>query len=229
MGTAQTSQASQAKRPMRIGIVGTGALAAGLGAAWARAGHEVRVAGRSHGKAADLAARIGGRAAAVPLGEVAAGQDAVLLAVAWEGVPEALRAVGAADGALAGVPLIDPTNAVEHGVGVLLPDDGLAAAEHIARWAPGARVVKAFHLFPADQWTPGREPVTVVMAGDDAPALEVAAHLVRDAGGHPSVLGPLARARQLEEVAGFVIGLAFSGVDPSTAVPRVVVPAEQAG
>ena len=38
--------------------------------------------------------------------------------------------------------------------------------------------------------------------------------LVRDAGGVPAVLGPLDRTRQLEEVARFVIGLAFAGVDP---------------
>jgi predicted dinucleotide-binding enzyme len=49
--------------------------------------------------------------------------------------------------------------------------------------------------------------------------------LVRDAGGRPAVLGPLSRARQLEEVAGFVIGLAFSGVDPSSAIPRIPAPA----
>jgi hypothetical protein len=35
------------------------------------------------------------------------------------------------------------------------------------------------------------------------------------------VLGTLDRARQLEEVAGFVIGLAFAGTDPNSAIPRV--------
>ncbi|MGI5271642.1 hypothetical protein ACQEUU_20975 [Nonomuraea sp. CA-218870] len=37
----------------------------------------------------------------------------------------------------------------------------------------------------------------------------------------PAVLGPLDRARQLEEVADFVIGLAFGGTDPNSAIPRV--------
>lgn len=136
-----------------------------------------------------------------------------------------LRAAGAARGSLAGTPLIDPTNAVDHGVGELLPADGRAAAEHIAGWAPGAHVVKGFHLFAADQWSPGREPVTVALAGDDEGALRTVADLVRDAGGRPVVFGPLRRARQLEEVAGFVIGLVFAGVDPSSAVPRVPVSA----
>jgi hypothetical protein len=35
------------------------------------------------------------------------------------------------------------------------------------------------------------------------------------------VLGTLDRVRQLEEVAGFVIGLAFAGVDPQSAIPAV--------
>ncbi|MFB8757767.1 hypothetical protein [Streptomyces nigra] len=44
-------------------------------------------------------------------------------------------------------------------------------------------------------------------------------------GGTPATLGTLDRVRQLEEVAGFVIGLAFAGVDPDSAVPVVAPPA----
>lgn len=206
---------------MRIGILGTGVLAVGLGTAWARAGHEILIGGRSAEKAEAAAALIGASARAVPAREAVADRDAVLLAVAHEGLPGILEAAGAADGSLAGIPVLDPTNAVEHGVGTLVTADGRAIAEHIADWAPGAHVVKAFHLFPATQWTEARGPVTVAMAGDDPRALDVAAALVRDAGADPVVLGPLRRARQLEEVAGFVIGLAFAGHDPNAAVPRV--------
>jgi hypothetical protein len=153
---------------------------------------------------------------------VAAGADAVLLAVRWDGVTEMLTAAGGPAGALAGLPLIDPTNAVEHGVGVLQTDPARSAAEHIAALAPGAHVVKAFHLFPAQRWvTPDAGPVTVVMCGDDEPALDVVGSLVRDVGGVPTVLGTLDRVRQLEEVAGFVIGLASAGVDPQSAIPAV--------
>ncbi|MDX8141661.1 NAD(P)-binding domain-containing protein [Lentzea sp. BCCO 10_0061] len=204
---------------MRIGILGTGTMAVALGTAWCRAGHEVLVGGRSPDKTAAAATRMGATPAVSPA-EAVAGRDAVLLAVSWQGLPDALRASGAADGALAGTPLIDPTNAVAHGVGGLLVPDGRSAAEHVADWAPGAQVVKAFHLFAADQWDEGREPVTVVLAGDHEDALRITSGLVRDVGARPAVLGGLSRARQLEEVAGFVIGLAFSGVDPGSAVPR---------
>jgi predicted dinucleotide-binding enzyme len=214
---------------MRIGILGTGTLAIGLGTAWTRAGHEVLIGGRSPDRAEAAAAKIGAPARAVSLREAVVDRDAVLLAVAHEGLADTLRAAGAAEGSLAGIPLLDPTNAVEHGVGVLLPDDGRAIADHIADWAPGAHVVKAFHLFPADQWTEARDPVTVAMAGDDPHALDIATRLGRDVGANPVVLGPLHRARQLEEVAGFVIGLAFAGHDPNAAIPRVPVSPDTEG
>lgn len=210
---------------MRIGILGTGTMAAALGGSWARAGHEVVIGGRSRTKAEKLAERLGHGVLAVPPREAAMGRDAVLLAVAWDGVEEMLESAGASDGALEGMPLIDPTNAVTHGVGTLLIEQGASAAGRIAVLAPGARVVKAFHLFPAEQWTRppsgGRPRVTVALCGDDATALHVVGELVRDVGGVPATLGSLGRARQLEEVAGFVIGLAFAGFDPGFAVPRL--------
>ncbi|MEU9289511.1 NAD(P)-binding domain-containing protein [Streptomyces sp. NPDC048275] len=210
---------------MRIGILGTGTLAAALGEGWSRAGHEVAIGGRSQVKAEKLAERLGHGVLAVAPREAVIGRDAVLLAVSWDGVEDMLALVGASDGLLEGTPLIDPTNAVAHGVGVLLTEHGESMARRIAGLAPGAHVVKAFHLFPAGQWTssPGGGPssVTVVMCGDDSAALHVVGELVRDVGGTPAILGALDRVRQLEEVAGFVIGLAFAGFDPNSAVPRV--------
>ncbi|KAB2971583.1 NADP oxidoreductase [Streptomyces sp. SS1-1] len=214
---------------MRIGILGTGTLATALATGWTRAGHGVALAGRSRAKAERISRRLGGAAEAVAPREAVDGRDAVLLAVTWDGVEDMLRLAGAPDGTLDGTPLIDPTNAVAHGVGTLLVGPGDSAAERIARLAPGARVVKAFHLFPADRWTPSPgttgSPVTVAMCGDDPAALKVVGDLVRDVGGTPATLGTLDRVRQLEEVAGFVIALAFAGVDPNSAVPVVASPA----
>ena len=111
---------------MRIGILGTGTLAVALGTAWTRAGHEVAVAGRSPDRAKAAAERMGTPARAVP----------------WQALHNTLTTAGP-------LSLIDPTNAVEHGIGHLLTADGRSTAEQIAAWAPGAHVVKAFHLFPA--------------------------------------------------------------------------------
>ncbi|TDP95105.1 NADPH-dependent F420 reductase [Labedaea rhizosphaerae] len=195
---------------MRIGILGTGTLARGLARAWA--GHDVVIGGRSAAKAEALAAEVGARAAAPA--DAAREADAVLLAVAWEGVDDMLGLAAPPPGTV----LIDPVNAVEHGVGVLLPPT--SAAEHIAATAPGTHVVKAFHLFPAAQWTSGTA-VTVPICGDDERALATVSALVTDTGSQATVVGGLSSARQLEEVAGFVINLAFRGVDPQSAVPRV--------
>ncbi|MFF2847942.1 NADPH-dependent F420 reductase [Streptomyces sp. NPDC058001] len=213
---------------MRVGILGTGTLATALAEGWARAGHEVTVGGRSQTKARNLADRLGDGVRAAAPREAVTGRDAVLLAVSSHGVENMLRDAGASDGSLAGTPLIDPTNAVEHGVGVLLTGQDESMARRIAGLAPGAHVVKAFHLFPAEQWVRrpgGGEPqVTVAMCGDDPAALRVVGELVRAVGGTPAVLGSLARVRQLEEVAGFVIGLAFNGFDPNSAIPQAPSP-----
>ena len=205
---------------MRIGVLGTGTMAKALGTGWVRAGHEVTVGGRSRERAEEVARALGDRAGAASPAEAVAGKDAVLLAVGWEGLEPVLRSAGAHEGSLGGVLVLDPTNAVEHGVGVLLPEG--SAAERIAELAPGAHVVKAFHLFPSAFWErPAEEnsEVTVAVCGDDPEALKTSGQLIADLGATQAVLGPLARARQLEEAAGVVIGLAFSGVDPHRAVP----------
>lgn len=209
---------------MRIGILGTGAFARGLAIAWGRAGHKVTVGGRSPAKAEALAEDAGYGVRAGDLRTAATGRDAVLLAVTWAGIDEALEAAGAGDGTLAGVPLIDPTNAVDPGAGALLTEPAPSAAQHIAGRCPGAHVVKALHLFPAQRWSHppgGGAPVTVPLCGDDPDALRTVESLVRDLGATPVVLGGLDRARQSEEAAGFVMGLAFAGADPNAAVPSV--------
>lgn len=207
---------------MRIAVLGTGMMAEALGMRWAAAGHEIVVAGRSPDRSAALASRLVGSATAASPRDAVRGADVVLLAVPWGGVEETLRRAGADEGAFADITVIDPTNAVEHGVGVLLTEPGTSGAQRIGALAPGARVVKAFHMVPASHWQgTDIEPTTVVLCGDDTASLRMVEELVQDAGAQPAVLGSLARARQLEEAAGFVIGLVFSGVDPRTAVPAL--------
>ena len=204
---------------MRVTIIGTGNVARSLGRAWTDVGHRVAVVSRRPERAQALVDRLGPSATVAGRGWTAGAGDAVLLAVPWDAVPEAVATAG---GGLAGVPLIDPTNPVRHGVGEHLMASGTSAAQHIARLVPGARVVKAFQLFPADHWlSPAVGWTTVPLCGDDSQALGTVATLVTDIGATPVRLGPLSRARQLEEAAGFVIGLAFQGADPAAAVPRV--------
>ncbi|MGW5663703.1 NADPH-dependent F420 reductase [Streptomyces sp. NPDC003758] len=205
---------------MRIGIVGTGAMADALGGQWARVGHDVLVGGRDTGRSAALAGRIGGRAGSLRR-VVEHGRDAVLLAV-----PYAVAAdmVSGLSDTLAGRTLIDCTNPV--GPGFLLETGGgPSAAERIAAAAPGARVVKAFNLCHESVWrlTPpvfdGR-PLAVPLCGDDASALETVRRLVHDLGCLPLDGGGLERAALLEATAAFLIGLwVGQGADAQAIAP----------
>lgn len=206
---------------MNLGILGTGTLAVALGQAWTAAGHPVTVTGRTpeHVKrAADL---IGPEARAVTPEDFAASADAVVVAIAWTGLAEALALVGGPHGTLAGKTVVDATNAVDFGTGRLLLADG-SAAELVARHAPGAHVVKALHLFAGASWPytgPEKTRPVVAVCGDDARALADVRSLIRDLGGDYAVVGGLDSARQLEETAGFVMRVVAAGLNPRFAVP----------
>jgi len=213
-----------------VGILGTGNLAVTLGRAWAAAGRAVAVTGRDRLHALEAAARIGPGAQALAPGEFAAGVDVVVVAVAWDGLAAALALVGAAEGSLAGRTVIDCTNAVDVATGRLRPASG-SAAQAVADAARGAHVVKALHLFAGASWpyreAADRAPV-VAICGDRTEALDAASALIGDLGARTAVIGGLSSARQLEEVAGFVMRVVASGHNPRFAVPDVD-PARLAG
>jgi 8-hydroxy-5-deazaflavin:NADPH oxidoreductase len=206
---------------MKISILGTGNMAAAMAQAWIGAGHTVTVAGRSPGKTSELAQRVGAFAAAPEAAVL--GADAVLVAVLWDGVAEAIDLAGGSRGALQGIPVIDCTNPVDFATGAHRLATG-SAAESIAALATGADVVKALHLYAGQMWLSPAEsdrPRVVAMCGDGRDALDVVGRLVTDLGGTPVVIGGLDRARQLEETAGFVMSLYGKGVNPATAIPWV--------
>jgi 8-hydroxy-5-deazaflavin:NADPH oxidoreductase len=208
---------------MQIGILGTGNLAVTLGKAWASAGHSVLVTGRSTDRATAAAEQIGATATAIQPRLLADRAEVVVVAVAWDGLEEALTLVGGPDGALAGKTVIDCTNPVDYTTGRLRPETG-SAAELVAGLAAGAHVVKALHLFAGASWPftgqPAASPV-VAMCGDHADALDRAASLIADLGARAAVLGGLAAARQAEEAAGFVMRVVAAGANPRFAVPDV--------
>ncbi|WP_327237342.1 NAD(P)-binding domain-containing protein [Streptomyces sp. NBC_01317] len=215
---------------MRIGIIGTGAMARALGTHWARAGHEVLIGGRSAARADGLARRLGGRPGTPA--EAALFGDATLLAVPHEAVATVLDEAGAGEGALRDRVLIDCTNAVGPGF-TLTTGTGPGAARRIAA-ATGARVVKAFNHCPDHVWSltppafpdgpcadggPLAEPLVVPLCGDDEAALAVVHTLVRDVGCTPLTVGPLLRADQLEATTAFLISLWKTGQDPRRMLP----------
>ncbi|MEV6237568.1 NAD(P)-binding domain-containing protein [Lentzea sp. NPDC051838] len=183
---------------MRIGIIGAGQMARALGNGWAAAGHEIRYGKR------------GGVRETVEFGDV------TLLAVPVSALTDVL---GQAD--FEARTVIDCTNAFE-------PDDGSmvlgedAVAERVAK--SGARVVKAFNLCAAEVWQAservfeGRR-LAVPLCGDDADALAQVEELVRDLKAEPVRAGGLNRARYLEAMSAFVVGMWFAGADARAALP----------
>ena len=208
---------------MKIGMLGTGNLATTLGSAWVGAGHSIVLAGRSRNHARAAAHQIGPSASAVDASELADNADLVVVAISWSGLTEALELAGAADGKLAGKTVVDCTNPLDFATATMLPESG-SAAEHVARIAVGAHVVKALHMFAGASWpfagSNDAAPV-VAVCGDDAAALSQAATLISDVGARPATVGGLDAARQLEEAAGFVMRVVGAGVNPRFAVPDV--------
>jgi predicted dinucleotide-binding enzyme len=208
---------------VKIGLLGTGNLAVTLGDAWATAGHSIVVTGRSPDRVKAAAEQIGAAATPVDPGQLADQADVVVVAIAWDGLEQALRLIGGPDGMLAGKTVIDCTNPVDYATGRLLPETG-SAAELVAELAAGAHVVKALHLFAGASWPfageVGGSPV-VAICGDDTGALGRAAALIGDLGARTAVLGGLAAARQAEEAAGFVMRVVAAGANPRFAVPDV--------
>ncbi|PZS34351.1 MAG: NADP oxidoreductase [Pseudonocardiales bacterium] len=213
---------------MRIATIGAGAMASALGSGWIAAGHEVLIGGRAPDRAAALASRLGPGASSGTLRQAAAFGQVILLAVPGEDAVEAVRAAGAGDAFLSGRVLIDCSNAFAPDAFLAAPGSfalGLdAVAERVAEAAPGARVVKAFNMCAAEVWSAGPRSfdgrrLAVPMCGDDPDAMHIVAGLVSDLGLHPVPGGGLDRARYLEAMTVFVMGLWFAGADARATLP----------
>ncbi len=128
--------------------------------------------------------------------QAAAGAEVVVLAVPAAAAADVLAEAGPLGSAV----LIDATNNLSGG-----PD-----AAEIVRLADTGRVVKAFNTVFAQFFAePPAERATLVVAGGDAAAKEIAAQLVRDAGFDPVDAGGADAVPLLEAFARLVIGIAY--------------------
>lgn len=189
---------------MQIAIIGAGKVGTTLGTRFLAAGHQVTYGARNPDdpKHAATGASIDTIAAAASRAEL------IVLTTSWAGAQDALAAAGD----LAGKILVDATNPIGPGM-VLTHGTTDSGAEQVARWAPGARVVKAFNSIGMEVMANprfGDRGAVLWLCGDDVAACEIVSTLAASIGFEPLRLGPLARARFIEPAA--LLWITASGV-----------------
>lgn len=183
----------------RIGFLGAGRMAQTLARLFLRAGHDVVLTNsRGPDTLTDVIADLGPGASAARPDELTSRADVIVLAVPWAAIPDALRSLGDAAGAI----VVDTTN---NRVGPR-PEDlvdlgGRGSSEVVAALIPGARVVKAFNHQPIPALgtlAQQESPRALFIAGDDDAAKGIVAQLIRAIGGVPIDTGSLAHGGRLQ-------------------------------
>jgi NADPH-dependent F420 reductase len=185
---------------VRVTIIGAGKMGRGIGTRLIAGGHDVAIVDRDPAEAEQLANEIG--ATAVQPGEV--GGDLVVLAVYYPGT---LEAANQYRDRLSGSVVVDICNPLDTQTWDRLatPPD-TSAAEELAARLPESRIVKAFNTTFGNTLIAGEvagQQLDVLIAGDDGDAKGAVASLAESGGLRPIDVGPLERARQLEQV-GFL-------------------------
>ncbi len=184
---------------MHIAILGAGKVGGTLGRRFLEAGHNVVAALRrpDDPKYAELG--LPGK----PVAEAVQEADVVILSTPWAAAEAALASAGS----FAGKVLVDATNPIGPG-GVLTHGRDDSGAEQVARWAAGARVVKAFNTIGREVMANpvfGDRHAALWICGDDGDACRTVSQLAREIGFEPIVVGGLSRARATEPAAAMWI------------------------
>ena len=193
---------------MNILILGAGNMGSALASRFANAGHRVRIAARTPGKAESVAAATGAQAYAP--GQLLADDEVVVLVTGHADAVPALQALGPLDGNV----VIDITNplAADY-MGLTLGHD-TSAAEEIAKAFPTIELVKAFNTLFAQVLAQGPafaggQIATAFYAGDSERARQTARSLIESIGFAAQDAGPLKNARYLEPLAGLNIWFGY--------------------
>lgn len=194
---------------MRIAVLGTGRVGGTLGRRWAQRGHQVIFGSRDPQaeKVGKLVADSGANARAATHREAAESGEVIVYAAPWPAAAAVLRDVGP----LAGKVLVDCTNPLNADFTGLDLGHTTSAAERIAEWSGGAKVVKAFNnVSSAVMANPrfGEQLATMFLCGDDASAKATVKQLAAELDFDPVDAGPLKIARYLEPFAMLYIQLA---------------------
>jgi len=188
---------------MRIGILGSGAVAQSLAAGFVKHGHEVALGTRTPARLADWAAgnsdvRIEGFASAASFADLA------VLAVKGSAAADAIRASGADN--LAGKPVIDATNPIAdappvEGVLQFFTNLDESLMERLQREFAGVRFVKAFNsvgnaCMVNPQFREGKP--TMFICGNDEAAKQIVRGILDQFGWETADMGKARAARAIE-------------------------------
>lgn len=204
---------------MNIAILGAGNVGGALGKGWAAKGHTIYfgVPDPNSEKVRAQLDSIGKNARAGSVHDAAEKAEVIVLATPWPAARDAILAAGR----LAGKIVIDCTNPLEPDLSGLSLGHTTSAAEQVAQWAAGARVVKAFNTTGAGNMANthyGDKEITMCIAGDDAASKAAVMKLAQDLGFEAVDAGPLRIARLLEPFAMLWIYLAVKqGLGPNIA------------
>jgi NADPH-dependent F420 reductase len=192
---------------MKVTIIGAGMMGRGIGTRMVDGGNDVELLDRSDEDARTLASELAGLeradASAVTDGRIRG--DVVVFALPYDA-----RGQVAADyrDQLAGKVVVDITNPIDFQTmdRVVTPPDMSAAEELAQQLGDQVRVVKAFNTTFANTLVDGEvegERLDVLLAADDDEAKNKVMQLVEAGGMRAIDVGPLRRARQLEQL-GFL-------------------------
>ncbi|GAB3396267.1 NADPH-dependent F420 reductase [Azotobacter armeniacus] len=189
---------ARAAPAMRIGVIGAGSLGGTVGRLWVKAGHEVMFSSRHPEELESMARELGPRASVGQPAQAAEFGTVLLLAVPFEALPQVGRDLRSS---YSGKVVLDATNPPLSGGSspLILEARANGVAQTVAKYMPGARLVRAFSCVDANvvesfETRAGGRMIGMPIASDDAQAMQVAAGLVRDAGCDPVVVGNLAAA-----------------------------------
>lgn len=194
---------------MAIGIIGAGRIGQALARRLTLAGYGVILANsRGPESLSTLVQSLGPDArAATP--EEAAAAPIVILAVRWDQLPSAVKAMGP----LAGKIVIDTSNPYLEKDGQLVLADlhGRTSSEVVAGLMPGVKLVKAFNNLPAavlaEEPEQGGGRRVIFVSGDHADANAEVSTIIATVGWAPVELGGLVVGGRIQQGRGPLSGL----------------------
>ncbi len=187
---------------MKIGILGSGDVGKSFARAFAASGNDVKIGSRTPEKLNDFVMQAGPRVTASTFAETARFGEVIVIATLGTGTDEAIRLAGPEN--FKGKVTIDATNPLEFAPGGP-PKLGIghtdSLGERVQRWAPNAKVVKAFNtvgnpLFYKPQLKGG--PPDMFICGNDAEAKTAVSRICSEFGWGVIDIGGIEGARYLE-------------------------------